>query len=283
MQKLRVCWTALLFVMWLGFTLNACAQAPADSSLAFEIVSIRPDPGATPGHDQAGTTPDGWHLVHGQIIAALLTAYVPTTPDAMMYTGSTLVGVPDWVKTELYTIDAKVAQANLAAWRDPLVQSAMLRAMTRAMLADRCKLVVHRSTKEVTVYSIVVGKGGARLQDAAKAEAHAGGFQIPGGGEFVQNDGQGNMAFYDAPVQALAVVFANIAGRPVQDETGLTGRYDMKFRRPALGAAAMEADQGPNPPPTIFEVAESFGLKLVARKSTVETLTIDHIERPSAN
>ena len=221
-------------------------------------------------------------MTHGTLQGALLNAYVPTS-DAMMYTVSTLVGIPDWMGTEMYSIDAKVAEADLAAWQNPANQPAMLRTMLQTMLADRCKLAVHRGSKNVTVYLLVVGKGGPRLKTSVPGETHPRAIEIPGGGEFLGNDGTGTASFYAAPVKALAVVLSNFAGRPVVDKTGLTGRYDMSFRRPHPGGPSTEPDSTSNPPPTIFEVAESFGLKLVPAKSSVETLVVDHVERPSEN
>lgn len=259
------------------------SQAAAGKPLAFEVISIRKDASAPTGRDEIAVRPDGWHMAHGSLMAPLLTAYVPTTPDAMMYTTATLVGIPDWMRTELYDIDAKVAPSDLAAWQDPARQRAMVRTMMQAVLADRCKLVVHRGTKEVAVYSLVIGKGGPKLKAAVLADPHPGATPIPGGGEFLANDGAGNAAFYDAPVRALAVVLSNLAERPVEDRTGLTGLYDMSFRRPRAGGPSTEPDTAANPAPTIFDVAESFGLRLEPAKTSVETLVIDHIERPSEN
>jgi uncharacterized protein (TIGR03435 family) len=259
------------------------AQAPTDKPASFEVVSIRKDTSITVGRDEIAVTRDGWHMAHGSLMAALLTAYIPTTPDAMMYTTATLAGIPDWMRTELYDIDAKVAPADLAAWQDPARQRVIVRTMMQAMLADRCKLAVHRGTKEVAVYSLVIGKGGPKLKAAVPGDPHPGATPIPGGGEFLANDGTGKAAFYDAPVRALAVVLSNLAERPVEDKTGLTGLYDMTFRRPRAGGPSTEPDTAPNPAPTIFDVAESFGLKLEPAKSSVETLVIDHIERPSEN
>ena len=258
-------------------------QAPTEKPLGFEVVSIRPTPPSTPGHDHIAVTPDGWRMTHSPFLAALLTAYVPTTSDAMMYSVTTLVGDPDWMRNENYDIDAKVPEPDLAAWQNPATQPAMLRTMIQAMLADRCKLVVHRSSKEVAVYSLVVGKNGPKLKATITDEPHPRGTQIPGGGEFLPNDGNGTAALYGAPVSALAVILSNVAGRPVVDKTGLTGRYDMSFRRPHIGAPSMEPDLSSNPPPTIFEVVESFGLKLEPDKRSVETLIVDHIEKPSEN
>ena len=254
--------------------------ASAGKPLAFEVVSIRQDPSSAAGHEEIVVTPNGWHMAHSPLIAALLTAYVPTS-DAMMYTVSTLAGVPDWMRTDLYDIDAKVPEPDLAAWQNPATQPAMLRSMMQAMLAERCKLAVHRGAREIAVYWLVVGKGGSKLKAAAPGDPHPGATPLPGGGEFLPNNGTGTASFYAAPVRALGVVLSNFAGRPVQDKTGLSGRYDMSFRRPRPGAPSTEPD--PNPPPSIFEVVESFGLKLEPAKSSVETLVIDHIEKPSEN
>ena len=259
---------------------DAVVKSSSKRPLAFEVVSIRPDPSGTLGHEQIAVTPNGWHMAHSPLITALLSAYTPTR-DAMMYTVSTLVGIPDWMHTVLYNIDAKVSESDLAAWQNPATQQQMLRAMMQAMLASRCKLAVHRGSKEVSVYSLVVGKGGSKLKPASPGDPHPGGTPLPGGGEFVSNDGAGNASFYGVPVSALGVALSNFAGRPVVDRTGLTGRYDMTFRRPRPGAPSTEAE--PNPPPTIFEVVESFGLKLEPSKTSVETLVIDHVEKPSEN
>jgi uncharacterized protein (TIGR03435 family) len=259
------------------------AAVPAQEPLAFEVVSIRPDSSSSLGHEEIAVTPTGWHMEHAPLIAALLTAYVPTTPDAMMYTVSTLVGIPDWMRTETYNIEAKVPESDLAAWHDPATQPAMLRTMMQAMLADRCKLALHRGSREVAVYSLVIGKNGPRLKAAVPGEPHPGATRISGGGEFLPNDGAGNASFYAAPIKALTVVLSNFAGRPVADETGLTGLYEMSFRRPRPGAPSLEPDSSSNPPPTIFEVVQSFGLKLEPAKRSVETLNVDHIEKPSEN
>lgn len=264
-------------------TTASASKPPTEKSLAFEVVSIRPDLSPTIGESRIVMTPDGWHMTHSALIGALLNAYVPTK-DAMMYTMSTLVGVPDWVHSEKYSIDAKVSESDLAAWQNPANQPAMLRAMLQTMLAERCKLAVHRGSKTVAVYWLVVGKNGPRLKASASEKSHPGAIRIPGGGgAFLDNDGTGKASFYASPVKALAVVLSNFAGRPVVDKTGLTGRYDMSFRRPIPGGPSMEPDSTLNPPPSIFEVAESFGLKLVPAKSSVETLVVDHIEKPSEN
>lgn len=72
-----------------GQTVRPAVQPASEAPMAFEVVSIREDASPKPGEDIA-VTRDGWHMAHGSLMAPLLTAYVPTTPDAMMYTTATL-------------------------------------------------------------------------------------------------------------------------------------------------------------------------------------------------
>jgi uncharacterized protein (TIGR03435 family) len=67
----------------------------------------------------------------------------------------------------------------------------------------------------------------------------------------------------------------------VVDKTGLTGLYDF-----ALPSSAMPPQ--PNAPPpdeeSMFSVLpQALGLRLEPAKSQVETLVIDHVERPTEN
>jgi len=79
-------------------------------------------------------------------------------------------------------------------------------------------------------------------------------------------------------------------GRPVQDKTGLTGKYDIKMTRPDMGPpTGGPGGAGPggggqfDPSEMLFSMVDSLGLKLESTKASVETLVIDHIERPSEN
>ena len=87
--------------------------------------------------------------------------------------------------------------------------------------------------------------------------------------------------------------FAGEVDKPVVDRTGLSGRFDFTieyaadpsrsfFFGPALPKP--EAQQGDLQGPTFLEaVRKQLGLKLVPDKAPVETLIVDHIEKPSEN
>ena len=76
-------------------------------------------------------------------------------------------------------------------------------------------------------------------------------------------------------------------GRPVLDRTGLTGHYDFKlqFTPFPMGAAPEDVvtSSGSTSPYIFAALEEQLGLKLEPARGPVETIVIDHIERPSEN
>jgi uncharacterized protein (TIGR03435 family) len=72
-------------------------------------------------------------------------------------------------------------------------------------------------------------------------------------------------------------------GVPVQDATGLDGKYDFDLR--SFGRTAEDNPQE-NPqvsPPMIDAVQEQLGLRLEAAQIMQKVLVIDHMEAPSPN
>ena len=153
-----------------------------------------------------------------------------------------------------------------------------LKLMLQTLLADRFKLTMHRETKEMPVYALVVAKRGSKLQQA-------------------KNEGEGSMRMEGGRMTFRSYSLAQFADflsklrsvdRPVLDMTGLTGHFDFAVQFADLlpdGSveakhAAEQAFQDPSLPMTM---AEQLGLKLETRKAPVETLMIDRAERPSEN
>jgi uncharacterized protein (TIGR03435 family) len=223
-------------------------------------------------------------MVDNGLSFVILHAYAPGT-GANFYTNEQIVGLPDWTRSESYEIHAKVSEADMADWQNPRKQPAMLRAMLQSMLVDRCKMAVHRATKEVSVLSLVLGRGGLKLRETVPDEHHASGVPLPGGGVIVPEDGGRTLHVYAAPISSFASLLSNFAKQPVQDKTGLTGKYDIVIPNLAMVAAAPPQESGAptDPGPTIFSIVDDLGLKLESGKGEVETLVIDHIERPTEN
>ncbi len=87
-------------------------------------------------------------------------------------------------------------------------------------------------------------------------------------------------------------ILAGILGRPVIDQTGFTGSFDIHLKftadqatRGLPGGAVNAPPPDPDPTkPTIFDaLQEQLGLKLTSSKGPVEVLVIDHVEKPTAN
>jgi uncharacterized protein (TIGR03435 family) len=266
-------------------TLLQATNAPVAAPMAFEVVSIRQKKAFSQRIPEVGPTPNGWRMVDNGLAFAILHAYVPET-GATFYTTEQVLGLPDWTGSETYEIHAKVREADLAEWQNPSKQPAMLQFMLQAMLIDRCKIAVHRDTKEVSVLALVSGKSGPKYKESIPGRPHASGIPLPGGGVIVPEDGGKTLHVYAAPMSSFASLLSNLAKQPVQDKTGLTGKYDIVIPNLAmLGAMAPRQDSGaaPDPGPTIFSIVEDLGLKLESTKGRVETLVIDHIERPTEN
>jgi uncharacterized protein (TIGR03435 family) len=150
------------------------------------------------------------------------------------------------------------------------------RAMLRTLLADRFKLKVHRETKEMQVYALVVGKNGPRL----KASSAAGPCSVHTG---LANDGRNSeVTFSNCPVERLADDWLSnlIVDRPVLDQTGLTGNYD--FRLVAIPEYRSLSRSDPADIPPNVAVGE-LGLKLVPQKARVDILAVDHVQKPDEN
>ena len=91
------------------------------------------------------------------------------------------------------------------------------------------------------------------------------------------------------PVDTLATTLSDIVGRPVIDHTGLAGNFDLDVQftpdplppRETLPPDSKPID--PNGPSISTAVREQLGLKLEAQTRPVETLVIDHVERPTTD
>jgi uncharacterized protein (TIGR03435 family) len=262
---------------------------PGDSGIKqwkFAVVSIRKNNSGGPQHIGVATA-DGYQMKNLFLGYLIRMAYVPQTGGAAFYSVDQLIGMPAWLTgdDDRYDVDAKVDEADLADWQNPAKQPAMVRSMLQAMLDDRLKLVVHRSTREAPVDLLVVGKNGPKFKETNPGELHPGSRPMPGGGTLSreQEDDQMTVHYFGISIAQLATWVLG-TGRPVEDKTGLAGRYDVTIQRPALQPNAQQGGiSAPDLGPSAASIADQLGLKLEPSKGQVETLVIDHVERPSPN
>lgn len=264
----------------MGQTPIAPKVGSAAKPMAFEVVSIRQN--KTEGNGTFGVTSDGFRMTNMTLGRLVGTAYVPQSGGAVFWEP---VGYPPWLTKERYDVEAKVSDADLAEWQKPASQTLMLRSMLQTLLAERCHLAVHREFKDAPVYYLVVGKGGPKFKESDAGEPYPSGSrsQLPSGGVAI-SDGR-LMHFYQAPMTMLASYLTNmnLGGRPVQDRTGLIGRYDFVMQWGWTGGMTAAPEETAEPGPTLFSATEALGLKLVPANGQIETLVLDHVERPWEN
>ncbi len=89
-------------------------------------------------------------------------------------------GGPGWINSERYDVVAK-------ADRD-IGKAEELRPLIQKLLADRFQLTIHRDTKELPVYALVLGKNGPKLKESA---SNGPGPQIRMGRGLINGQGMG--------------------------------------------------------------------------------------------
>jgi len=130
----------------------AIAQTPA-AGLAFEVASIKlsgPPDQAKIMSGGVGMKVDGARVDIGflSLVNLICTAY---NVKAYQISG------PDWMSAQRFDIMAKLPAG---ARQDQVPE------MLQALLAERFKLTIHRASKEIQIYALVVGKNGPKLKES---------------------------------------------------------------------------------------------------------------------
>lgn len=225
----------------------------------YEVVSIKPSKPETPGTTEI--MPNGFRETD--------TTFDTLVRDAFHIVYDKLVvGLPAWTGSEPYDIQAKVDAETADRWQK--LTSGQRRKeeqpMLQALLIDRCKLRFHFEKKEMSVYDLVIAKGGVKMKEAPQGEVETEEL-APGT----------TLTAHAVTTETLTYTFSDTDGRLVVDKTGLGDkRFDFKLQ--------WEATHGPGLGPSLFTaLKEQLGLELVPSKDVVDVLVIDQMERPSAN
>jgi uncharacterized protein (TIGR03435 family) len=194
---------------------------------------------------------------------------------------------PGWLDSELFEIDSTMPA-------DTTKQQFCL--MLQDLLTQRFKLAIHRTTKEFPGYALVVDKNGLKFAESAKSqtESRSGALDAYGlpksspdpklsggraGVSSVMNERGWRLYGQQQTMHDLANLLPNWANlnAPVTDATGLSAKYDFAFTFLPEG---IRASPDYAQPPDIFGALQSqLGLKLDARKTPVEVIVVDHMEK----
>ena len=240
-----------VFALALFMSYGAFGQA-APASPAFEVASIRPNP--------SGDHHSSSHTSNGSVVMrnVSLKQIVEMAYDLKDYA----LSGPDWLDTERFDISAKPPATAPQNQFEPMLQT---------LLADRFKLAVHRESKVMSAYALVVGKNGPKLHAVESGRSH-------------RNSDGGKLSAQKVSMPQLADFLARHLDRPVVDKTELEGVFDFELRWGSDERGEAQKGTTDSGPSIFTAVQEQLGLKLQSQKLPVEILVIDHAERvPTEN
>jgi len=170
-----------------------------------------------------------------------------------------LLGAPKGLDSARYDIVAIAAPGAPVLGR--------LNLMMQSLLAERFRLVVHKESRELPYYALVVDKNGPKVH----VEKPAG----PVGQNPFGMTASGHLTGTQVSADMLAKVLTDQMGRFVEDRTGLAGVFDFTLDWVPDTNSQTALDSGPS----IFTaVKEQLGLRLDAVKGPVEVVVIDRVE-----
>jgi uncharacterized protein (TIGR03435 family) len=257
-------------------------QATDAKALAFDVVSIKPHKAGDTMMSMGGT-PDGYSATNVSMKWMIQNAYGIKMEDLV-------IGAPVWADSEQFDFTAKMDEETADRMkklsRDERQKQMSL--LLQAMLADRCGLKVHQGTKEISAYALVVAKSGFKLKEADPSNTYPNGITMPGlqivgAGGFII--GPGKLAGQGITLSTFAANLGSPIDSFVVDKTGIPGKYDIALQwdpnpNAAADGATTTADNGPS---LFTALQDQLGLKLVPAKVPMDTVIIDHVDRPSAN
>jgi uncharacterized protein (TIGR03435 family) len=244
-----------------------CATAPSWAqpvgAPSFDVISVKPsqrtlgkDANSRISFSAAGLSGRNVTLKH------LITQAYHLQPHQVL-------GGPAWLDSNEYDLDAKAAGPS---------SREQLQLMLRTLLGSRFGLSVHKDTKELRVYELVVDKTGPKIHAVKDGEVPA----TPAGRRFHGDLEQfANLLSIQLTIPAMddpsKPGIASAAPVPVLDKTALPGIFDFSVdMKPELGVDMF----------TLWQrvLQEQLGLKLENRKANVDVLVVDHAEKvPPAN
>jgi uncharacterized protein (TIGR03435 family) len=250
-----------LLTFWFLVTASLQAQTTSDTfDVASVKVSAAPMGRGGPGGGPGGRGGRGVSGGPGTSDPARIRFQSATLKSLLIYAYGVQayqVSGPAFLDTERYDIEGRIA---------PDTSKHQVTVMLQNLLADRFKLKLHHSTKDLPMYSILIAKAGPKLKVSAAVEPQeqqqentppSGPPQMPGRGAMTFDSdgfpifpgggmpggpgrgGRGGLGMMMAPgnrarimgtqstVADLAAQLSDMLSRPVTDATGLTPKYDI--------------------------------------------------------
>jgi uncharacterized protein (TIGR03435 family) len=246
------------------------AQAPATpQKMSFEVASVKANKSGDASSAINNKAGGRFEAVNARLRSLVLEAY--------HLQGFQLVNAPDWIGTARFDVMAKAEKEITYDEARPMLQ---------ALLAERFGLVVHKETRDLPIYALVVARADGKLgPQLTKADVDctnptnrsSAPLPIPCGIGINMPSTGATMNIGSTPISKLAPALSVLVDRTVVDRTTLIGPFN--------GRLTWSENQAPDATGASLFTAlqEQLGLKLEPTHGPVEVLVIDHIEPPTAD
>jgi bla regulator protein blaR1 len=136
---------------------------------SFEVASIKPSHPDSNGSQLGWVFPTSFKTLNATAKKLIEFSYNVQTDDQ-------LSGAPNWISSEEYDIDAKIEDSEVEHLQKlPSDQMKnQIQFLVQSLLADRFKLKVSYTTKQLPVYALVIAKGGPKLKSPADTKRGSG-------------------------------------------------------------------------------------------------------------
>lgn len=266
------------------FLLCSAWQAAAQRA-SFEVASIKVNKSGGSG---GSLGPRGNTLNGSNVTPATLVQYAYSLPGAQLL-NQQIVGGPDWFRTERFDIQAR-------AEGEARIPAAQLRVMLQLLLEDRFRLKLHRETRELPVYNLVLMKDGPKPSEdqtppdpsqriiSFTSQEQTGSLRR-GGLTMVTGPVTTALVGVAISIPTLVMLLQGQSDRMIFDKTGFDQLIDLRleFRREGSAEPANPNDAGSNASPSLFTAIRDIGLRLAPAKAALEVVVIDSVQRPSEN
>lgn len=249
-------------------------QSSAQTTLPeFEVASVRPSGPNQREMNGLYTYPGGKVVCKGCRLQYLIMA-------AFNVQRFQISGGPSWidlVRGAPYDIEAIPPATSQSIHSNPAIPknppNDEQREMLQSLLMDRFHLKFHRETQEGPVYKLTRKNKALKLHAPKDKTAYSWAGGIEGGLPDISGLRGTNIS-----MPQLAFRISSWLRRPVLDQTGLLESYDFEYR-----TGSDDDDPNADLVSSILTSLKGIGLNLKPTRGPVDTILVDHIERPSPN
>src|SRR5579872_4618458 len=146
----------LIAIVFVATGAITASGQPQPAAFSFEVSSVKPNPS------------QDFRSMRRQFVGARFSAvnlpllFLVSDAYDIPFQSMRVVGLPNWAG-DRFDIEAKASDEVLPPGLAASERRRRTHALLQSLLADRFKMVVHRESKQMSYYALVVGRSGPKL------------------------------------------------------------------------------------------------------------------------